>query len=290
MRIPEKTRRQKNVSAEMQEERNFTGTDYDVYVMEKKEMGKVLLLCVLGAALCGYLYFHSYIAAAAASVCSVFLLPVYKRVKADAAKNDLRIQFRDFLYSVSASVHTGRSLEEALGEACGPLTMIYGDECSMVQELKRMVTVIRDTNCSAEPLLRDLAGRSHIDEISEFVDVCITCRRTGGDIGSLIGKASEIITQNIELMREKNVLLSQKRLDLVGAQPSATLLRTLLRSGERDRALALMPPAVILLINMSSSDYLFLMYTTLEGRLIMTISLLCTAGAFLWSFKLISFD
>lgn len=40
MRIPEKTRRQKNVSAEMQEERNFTGTDYDVYVMEKKEMGK----------------------------------------------------------------------------------------------------------------------------------------------------------------------------------------------------------------------------------------------------------
>ena len=51
-----------------------------------------------------------------------------------------------------------------------------------------------------------------------------------------------------------------------------------------------MPPAVILLINMSSSDYLFLMYTTLEGRLIMTISLLCTAGAFLWSFKLISFD
>ena len=59
MRIPEKTRRQKNVSAEMQEERNFAGTDYDVYVMEKKERGKVLLLCVLGAALCGYLYFHS---------------------------------------------------------------------------------------------------------------------------------------------------------------------------------------------------------------------------------------
>ncbi len=108
--------------------------------------------------------------------------------------------------------------------------------------------------------LRDLAGRSHIDEISEFVDVCITCRRTGGDIGSLIGKASEIITQNIELMREKNVLLSQKRLE--------------------SRLLALMPPVVILLINMSSSDYLFLMYTTLEGRLIMTISLLCTAGAF----------
>ena len=68
MRIPEKTRRQKNVSAEMQEERNFAGTDYDVYVMEKKERGKVLLLCVLGAALCGYLYFHSYNAAAAATV------------------------------------------------------------------------------------------------------------------------------------------------------------------------------------------------------------------------------
>ncbi len=244
--------------------------DYDNYVMGGRERRRVLLAGILGSVVCGYLYFHSYAAGAVTALCSIFLLPVYKRMKADAGKNDLRLQFRDFLYSVSASVNTGRSLEEAMEDAYGMLIMIYGEKSCMAEELKRMIHVIRDTNCSAEPLLRDLAERSHIHEISEFVDVCVTCRRTGGDLASLIAKASDIITQNIELTREKHVLLSQKRLE--------------------SRILALMPPAVIFLINMSSSDYLSLMYTTAEGRLIMGISLLGTAGSFLWSFRLISFD
>ena len=76
MRIPEKTRRQKNVSAEMQEERNFTGTDYDVYVMEKERNGKSSAPLCPGSGTVRLFYFHSYIAAAAASVCSVFLCPV----------------------------------------------------------------------------------------------------------------------------------------------------------------------------------------------------------------------
>ena len=88
--------------------------------------------------------------------------------------------------------------------------------------------------------------------------------------GSLVGKASEILTQNIELRSEKHVLLSQKKLE--------------------SRILALMPPAVILLINLSSSDYLGIMYTTLEGHMIMALSLAATLGSFLWSFRLISFD
>lgn len=244
--------------------------DYDVYKMGTGERRKVAALGILGSVMCGYLYFHSFIAGAAAAVCSAFLLPVYKKVRAEAGKNELRLQFRDFLYSVSASVNTGRSLEEAMEDARGTLSMIYGEESSMAEELKRMINVIRDTNCSAEPLLRDLARRSHIHEISEFVDVCMTCRRTGGDFASLIGKASDIITQNIELTREKHMLLSQKRLE--------------------SRILALMPPAVIFLINLSSSDYLSLMYTTVEGRLIMAVSLMSTVGSFLWSFRLISFD
>ena len=140
----------------------------------------------------------------------------------------------------------------------------------MAGELLRMISVIRETNCSAEPLLKDLARRSHVDEIAEFVDVCMTCRKTGGDISGLINKASEIITQNIELAREKHVMLSQKRLE--------------------SRILALMPPVVIFFINMSSSDYLIMMYTTIEGRLVMAISLMGTIGSFLWSFRMISFD
>ncbi len=203
-------------------------------------------------------------------VFSLFIIPVYKKLRAENQKQELRVQFRDFLYSVSASVNTGRSLDEALEDSCEPMMMIYGEQSPLVLELAHMAHVIRDTNGSAETLLKDLARRSHIEEIGEFVDVCTTCRKTGGDLASLVGKASEILTQNIELRSEKHVLLSQKKLE--------------------SRILALMPPAVILLINLSSSDYLGIMYTTLEGHMIMALSLAATLGSFLWSFRLISFD
>lgn len=244
--------------------------NYDEYEMESRERNRILLLSVLFSGLCGYLYFHS----AAAVVIFIFasfpVLPVYKKFRAESQKQELRMQFRDFLYSVSASVSTGRNLEEAVEDACEPLMLIYEGNAPVVRELSHMTRVIRDTNGSAEVLLKDLANRSHIEEIGEFVDVCAVCRKTGGDLSSLIGKASEILTQNIELRNEKHMLLSQKKLE--------------------SRILALMPPAVILLINLSSPDYLEMMYSTLEGKMIMAVSFAATLGSFLWSFRLISFD
>ncbi len=262
----------KFIGARRSEEQNArgTGTDYDVYSMGRDEKVNILLLSGLLFGVCGYLYFHSLAVSAAAIPLSIFVLPIYKKMKVNRQKYDLRMQFRDFLYSISSSVNTGRNLEEALEDAYEPITLLYGRDCYMARELFRMNSVIRETNCSAEPLMKDLAYRSHIDEIVEFVDVCMTCRKTGGDINALIAKASNIITQNIELAREKHALLSQKRLE--------------------SRLLALMPPVVVLFINMSSSDYLSMMYMTAEGRLIMAVSLAATVGSFLWSFRLISLD
>ncbi len=273
----EKNNSRKKISREKSSRKNRSRTnssikliDYDVYKMDSKERSKIFMLAAAAGILCGYLYFRSFFACAVFGLASLAVVPMYKKLKADDRKRKLRSQFRDFLYTVSSSVNAGRSLEEAMDEAIGPVRLIHGDGCCMVTELERMNMIIRETNSSAEPLLRDLARRSHLDEISEFVDVCTACRKTGGDMNILILKASDIITQHIELQREKEVILSEKKLE--------------------SRILALMPPAVILLINISSSDYLSMMYMTATGRLVMAASLLSTIGSFLWSFKLISFD
>ncbi len=244
--------------------------DYSIYNMKPEERRNVMMLGALCAGCCGYLYFHSLIVSLVMIFLSAFLLPVYKRKKAEDRQHQLRLEFRDFLYAVSSAVNTGRSLEEALEDAWEPVMLIHGEGCMMASEISWMNHVIRETNCGAEPLLRDLARRSHIDEITQFVDVCTACRKTGGDLSALIVKASAIITQNIELTQEKHALLSQKKLE-------STIL-------------AAMPPAVIFLIHMASSDYLVMMYETFEGRLIMAGSLMATLGSFLWSYRLISFD
>ena len=77
----------------------------------------------------------------------------------------------------------------------------------------------------------------------------------------MISKAVDLLTQNIELQKEKDLMLMQKKLE--------------------SRILAVMPVAVTALINLASSDYLETMYTTFTGRIIMTIALAGTVGSFL---------
>ena len=52
------------------------------------------------------------------------------------------------------------------------------------------------------------------------------------------------------------------------------------------RILVVMPVALTAMINIASADYLSVMYTTIEGRLIMTAALLGTAGSFIWSSRM----
>ena len=82
----------------------------------------------------------------------------------------------------------------------------------------------------------------------------------------MILKAVYVLTENIELEREKEVLLSEKKIE--------------------SRILTCMPIIVIALINLLSSDYLEVMYTTVLGRFIMTVSFLLTMISFLWSSKM----
>ena len=84
----------------------------------------------------------------------------------------------------------------------------------------------------------------------------------------MIYKAVFMITQNIELNKEKEVMLSQKKTE--------------------SRILAAMPIIVTGIINITSPDYMEAMYTTSFGRFVMTAALAGTITAFLWSMKLVN--
>lgn len=197
---------------------------------------------------------------------SVFGLKSYKKMLAGKRKMELRIQFKDMLYAVSSSVSSGRHLNDAISEAEDSVTLIHGSDSIMTREIRNMKKIMKETNCSEDVVLTDLANRSNIREIASFTDVCITCKYTGGDLTAMIGKAVSLLTENIELQREKDVMLSQKKLE--------------------SRILVVMPVALTAMINIASADYLSVMYTTIEGRLIMTAALLGTAGSFIWSSRM----
>ena len=227
--------------------------NYDIYRLSGSELQNYFTITVLVIFCTGYVFYRSVPAALVMCLLSVAGLPHYRSMLADRRKNMLRLQFKDMLYSVSSSVTAGRYLPEAIEESYDAVSLIHGSDSILAIEIKNMVRQMKEANSSDETVLRSLAERSCIREITDFSDACSTCRRTGGDLNRMIQK-------------EKEVLMAQKKLE--------------------SRLLAGMPVAVTGLINLSSSDYLDVMYDTALGRILMTAAFAGTVFSFLYSMKM----
>ena len=64
-----------------------------------------------------------------------------------------------------------------------------------------------------EIILRSLANRAQIDEITQFVDVLTTCKRSGGDLLEIMRRTSMIISEKLEVEQEIQVLVAQKKFE-----------------------------------------------------------------------------
>lgn len=202
---------------------------------------------------------------------SVFLLfNQYKNHLNKKRNCEMRNQFCDLLYSLSASVATGRQLPSALQEAYVNLGYVYKENSPMMIELKYMNKSIADNRESEELILTGFAKRSCVDDIKNFVSVYLTCRTTGGDINQVIANASEILIQKMSIEREIKVMTSQKQFE--------------------GRIISAMPVIIILALNMASPGYLENLYCTLTGRLIMTIALAGIIIAYLLTEKIMNIE
>ena len=170
----------------------------------------------------------------------------------------LDMQFKDLLYSASASIASGRQMAEALIEAHDNLSVMYGRDEPIIIELTHMKRSIEENNESDRILLADFAERSKNEDINNFVQVYITCRNMGGDLEKVIARTSDILTDKMNIEREIKMITAQKKLE--------------------GRLIALMPLAMLLILNLLSPSYITPLYSSFIGRIIMTGCL----GALCW--------
>ena len=171
--------------------------------------------------------------------------------------NLLNIQFKDMLYSLSASIAAGRQMEEALVEAEENLSVMYGSDEPIMVELRYMRINIVENKESDKQLLKDFAFRSKIEDIDNFVQVYITCRNMGGDLEKIIGHTTEILTDKMSIDREIKAITAQKKTE--------------------GRIISVMPAIMLFMMNIFSYSYIAPLYETLGGRIIMTGALAAMA-------------
>ena len=239
---------------------------YDKYELSFKEKRDCVIASYIILFVVAYIFYQS----VAVSVLAGAFIPLCVKYYAESMRVKrvelLIAQFRDFLYSLSASFSAGRDMRDGLAEAKVNLMLTYDENTPMIHEISDMLNKIDKSRAPVEAVLKDFALRSSVSDIENFVDSYLICRVTGGDTNRVISKASLMLIEKIGIEKEIRALTSQKRFE--------------------GKLISAMPVAVILFLNIASPGYVEALYTTFMGRVVMTVALAGIAYAGYLAMKL----
>lgn len=234
---------------------------YDVYDMTLLEWGKYALMGMSAIYIMGLLFYNHHIIAFVLSLLGALYPKIKKPVLIKKRKATLKLQFKEMIYALSSSLGAGRSIESAFKAVLSDLRILYPDKRTyIIMELEYIVRKI-EMNETIEEAIEDFAKRGDIDDIINFSNVFTTAKRTGGNIISIIAYTSRTISEKMEIQSEIEVLVTSKKFE--------------------QKILSLLVPLMIVYLQISSPGYLDVMYTTPQGRVLMTIALIL----FIMSYK-----
>lgn len=243
---------------------------YDKYKLSLKERRDCIIISYICLFFTFYVFYHSLFISVMSAVFIPVCLKYYAEHMAEKRRNLLLAQFRDFLYSLSASFATGRQMRDGLLEARENLRLTYDENSPMIKEISDMLIKIDESRASEEEVLRDFSNRSRLNDVRSFFDTYFICRKTGGDMNNVISKTSSMLIEKIGIEKEIKTITSQKSFE--------------------GKIISAMPVIVILFLNLVSPAYIEVLYITFLGRIIMTIALVGIVYAYSLTRKLTKID
>ncbi len=245
------------------------GIDYESYPFSGKEW---LLYTAEGILLVGIISYFFYRSVWACLFLAP-ILPVFlewkKKELAKKRKQELSIQFKDAVLSVSANQKAGYSVENAFREAYQDMAMLYGRDSYICKELNYIAKGLENNNV-LEKLLYELGVRSHVPDILQFADVFLIAKRTGGNMTEILSETADSIEQKSAVDKEIQVILSSKKME--------------------QKILNVIPFFIIFYISITSKGFFDVLYHNLIGIVIMTFCLSLYLAAFMISGKIVAIE
>lgn len=242
--------------------------DYNFYQMSSKE--KILYITMAGMFIfaIAFIFYQNVVISFLMTPLAIFYPKIKTKDIIEKRKSELNIQFKDMLYSLSSSMSAGKSIELAFRDVLKDLSIIYPDEnIDIIKEVSYIVRKI-EMNETIEACLEEFAARTHIEDISNFVDVFRTTKRTGGNMIEVIKNTSNIISDKLEIKIEIDTMLSQRKFE--------------------QKVLSGIPILLILFLSLTSKDYMEPVFNDIRGRLAMTVSIVLIFTAYFISRKIMN--
>ena len=232
--------------------------DYKRYRLSKKEAAIVILESIAISVLISKLFFDSFWGMTASPA---ILLIMWKKTieqKLEERNKKVAMEFQTMLKNVSSSLLAGFSLENAFVEAEKELKQMYGEKSYMFLELQNINKKV-GMNIPLEEPLEDLAERTGIEDIYNFIDILSFAKRAGGNFVEIIDNTINKMWAKYETAREIDVAISAKKLE--------------------QKVMSVIPVVLLAYMKLTSAEYMSVLYGNVAGVLFMTVCLLAYGGA-----------
>ena len=243
--------------------------DYNSYRFSVSEWLKYSFLAVSAAAIVSYIFYKSIIIFSCLfPFC--FLYPNLKRKELIAAKKRrLVVEFKEAIMILSSLLNAGYSLENSVKEALVELRLLYVKDNLIIKEFEYINQLIY-MNISVERAFDDLAYRSHSEDIRSFAKVLRIAKRSGGELESIIAHTVGVIGDKVRIKEEIITMTTAKRFE--------------------QNVMNIFPLFIVLYIDISSPGFFNIMYTTIIGRVCMSIGLIVYLFAIYISKRLLNIE
>ena len=225
---------------------------YETYELSRKEWGIYGAEGILGIAVMDYVFYRNAgLFLVLLPVGMLFPLMLRKQLKKRRLET-LRGQFKDAILAVASGLNAGYSVENAFAVSLKEMEEIHGSDSMIAKEIRLILRKIR-MNLTFEDALGDFAARSGLDDVKNFADVFLAARKSGGELMRIITRTAEIIGEKIRIQEEILTATASKRME--------------------QRIMSGIPVLIVIYIELTSPGFFGILYTTLIGRMLMTVCL-----------------
>lgn len=243
--------------------------DYRIYRCTLLDYTICFVCGVCIAAVLSWLFYQSPYGMILFFLISILVYNRYKRSRERKRKAEMLYQFKDAMQAVSSSLLAGYSVENAWREAEKELIKLYGVNAILTKEFRQMNAEVK-MNQSIEKLLADFAVRSGCEDIESFAEVFGFAKRSGGDFVKIIRTTIARIADKIEVEREIATVIAGKKME--------------------GRIMNVMPLFILAYLNLTSKDFLAVLYGNISGCLIMSAAICVYAAAIKLSERIIDIE
>ncbi len=222
--------------------------------MKKGEHVLAYIICSLLIFGIAYLFYHLVpISLILGFGAGFYLEKVYADSTVKKRMTVLRLQFRDFLESMSVAARAGNVEVTALRSALKDLKISYSSSADIVREVENILLQYEKGGIELKFLFEDFADRSGLEDIRSFATIYSVIEGKNDRFGDIVSQTAEIIGDKIEIEQEIQTVIASAK--------SETYM------------MLLMPVVIVVAMSLMGTGFMDALFTTFAGHLAATVAL-----------------